>query len=124
MESFFSSSRRVVYGIALLIVVAGAVGSVFAAQQRALTAEEVYVSNQLANKSCLSDWGINEGVGVGEGSTTGVTVGGVRVAVTLPYAYTTETDEGTVYADSISHAVYAVTATDVHRISGDRISIC
>ena len=124
MNSVVNSRRRLVYGTVVVIIVAAAVTSVFVAQQRALAAEEEYVTAHLEDESCLSDRGVNEGAANREVSIEGVTIGGVRVAVSMPYAYTTGEDGEQIFADAASDAVYVVTLTDTHRISGDEVSIC
>lgn len=117
------SNRTLLVGLALLVVAAAAL-SVPLAERRALDAEASHVADRLEDAPCLADWGTNEGAASGYVAVTGATAGGLRVAVGLPYAYTTETDEGTVYADSVSEAAYVVGPTGARRVSGDRIAPC
>lgn len=118
------SRRTLLAGLALLVV-AGGVLAVSTAERRALAAEETYVAGRLDDASCLSDWGTREGGGPSaDASVAGATAGGVRVRVTLPYAYTTETDRGPVFADTASRAVYEVTLSGTRRIRGDDVSPC
>lgn len=118
-----TQSRRALLATLCVLVVAAAV-AVPLAERRALRAEQAHVADRLGTAACLDDWGVNEGAGPSrEASVTGVTAGGLRVAVTLPYAYST-TDGGTVYADTASEAVYAVTLTDARRLGGETVDPC
>lgn len=117
--------RRTLLVTLAALVVLGSLLSLPLAERRALSAERAHVADRLDAAPCLDDWGVNEGAGPSrEASVTGVTAGGVRVAVTVPYAYTTEADGGTVYADAASEAVYAVTLADARRVRGDRVAPC
>lgn len=93
-------------------------------EQWALAAEDEYATAQLEDESCLTHWGTREGAATQRAEVTGVSDGGVRVEVSLPYAYTTEQDGETIYADMTSKAVYEVTRTDIRRVRGDEISPC
>lgn len=119
------SRRRLLIGLALasLLVLAGVL-SVQAAERRAATAEATHVSEQLGEASCLTDWGTNEGTVRREVSVTGLTLQGLRISVRLPYATTTETDEGSLHADTVSEAAYLVTPGETRRVSGDEIAPC
>lgn len=118
------SKRNVVFGVTLVIIAAAGVVSGFVAEQRALDAEEAYVAEQLRDEPCLTDRGVNEGAATRRVSITGVTAGGVRVAVSVPYAYTVERNGEPIFADTASDAVYGVTLTSTRRIRGDDIDIC
>lgn len=119
-------SRRTLFlgfALAALVVLAGVL-SVPVAEGRALSAEEAYVADQLEDASCLGDWGANEGAATKDATVTNWTAQGVHVTVSMPYAYTTESEEGTIHADAVSEAVYLVTALDARRLSGDTIAPC
>lgn len=122
------SRRNVLLTVLLILAIAGgSVLSVSIASQRAIAAEEAYVSARLENASCLTNWGINEGAAYQheKASLSKLTARGIKVDVQIAYAYRTTTDEGqTVYADSVSHAVYLVTPANTYRSSGDTISPC
>ena len=115
---------RLLTGVVLALVVIGGLLAVPIAEERALGAEERYVSSQLEDASCLGSWGTNEGTVSRAARITGVTASGLRVSVTLPYAYMTERDGQTIHADTASEAVYAVSLTGTRRVSGDTISPC
>lgn len=92
-----------------------------AAKERALTAEEDYVTKQLQNTSCIKDWGLNSYTGFErEATITDRNTDGVEVAVSQPYWYSTDQED----ADTGSKAHYLLTSSDTHRISGDNISPC
>jgi hypothetical protein len=117
-------SSRVSVALALLIILS-CVLLIPIAEGRALEAEEAYVADRLENASCLSDWGTSEGAGPSkDASITKVTTHRLQISVTLPYAYTTEAGNETMYADFASEAVYEVSPTRVQRIRGDDISPC
>ena len=124
MKSRVLSKRTLIFSVTLVIIVADGVVSGFVAEQRALDAEEEYAAEQLGDEPCLTDWGVNEGAATKQVSITGVTAGGVRVAVSMPYAYTVERNGTPIFADTASDAVYAVTFTDTRRIRGEAIAIC
>lgn len=109
--------------VALVLLVGGYLGT-GVAEQRALSAEEAYVTAQLENASCLDDSGVDEGAVTKQAAVTGPAVGGFRVRVTMPYAHRVETEEGPLFADSGSEVVYAVTPVSTRRISGDTIAPC
>jgi hypothetical protein len=118
------TTRRLLYGLVLLVVVVG-VWTVPLAGQRALAAEEDYVADRLSDTLCLTDWGVNEGAGPSrDASITGLSTSGVRVHVTVPYAYTTESDGEPVFADTASEATYVVTPVTTRRVSGDDLPVC
>jgi hypothetical protein len=118
------TTRRLLAGVVLLLVVAS-VWTVPLAGQRALAAEEDYVADRLSDTLCLTDWGVNEGAGPSrDASITGLSTSGVRVHVTVPYAYTTESDGEPVFADTASEATYVVTPVTTRRVSGDDVPTC
>ena len=116
--------RRVVMGVTLFLVVAS-VWTIPLAGQRALAAEEEYVADRLSDTPCLTDWGVNEGAGPSrDASITGLSTSGVRVHVTVPYAYTAESDGEPVFADTASDATYVVTPVTTRRVGGDDLPAC
>lgn len=118
-------SRRLLVGVALLLVVTGSSLSVPVTEGRALSAEEMYIADRLENASCLTDWGTSEGARPRkQAAVTKLTAFGYRISVTIPYAYTTESNGETIYADTASGAIYEITLTDTRRIRGDEISPC
>jgi hypothetical protein len=118
------TTRRLLAGVVLLLVVAS-VWTVPLAGQRALATEEDYVADRLSDTLCLTDWGVNEGAGPSrDASITGLSTSGVRVHVTVPYAYTTESDGEPVFADTASEATYVVTPVTTRRVSGDDLPVC
>ncbi|GGN86609.1 hypothetical protein [Haloarcula pellucida] len=121
-----STRRTLLYGLALVgLVLAAGVVSATVAERRALAAETAYVEGHLESADCLSDWGTNEGAGPSrDARITRVSSDGVYVRVTLPYAYTVGTGDDRVFADTASEAVYRVTPTDAHRVSGDDVTVC
>lgn len=122
MPSTPTRRTLLVAAVALVAVCAAAVPL---AERRALSAEERHVTVRLDDAPCLDDWGVNEGAGPSRAaSVTGVAGGGLRVAVTVPYAYRTTVDGETVYADGASEAVYAVTLAGTRRLRGDEIAPC
>lgn len=119
------STRRLlgiatVLGIVILAGVLVAAGS----ERTAATAEEAYVSDRLADASCLDTWGTDEGTETRRAAVTGLTPGGVRVSVRMPYAYSVETEEGPVHADTAANAVYVVSLSDTRRVEGTQITPC
>lgn len=118
------SRRRLATGIALAVLLVGVAYLVVTAEHRALAAEEEYVTAQLEDEPCLESWGADEGAATERSSITGFTLGGVRANVSLPYAYSTQTDDGLLHADSASEASYVVTLFDVRRVTGDAIDPC
>lgn len=119
------TGRRLVVALALVVAIAAAVPlATTTASDRALAAEADHVAGHLERAGCLTDWGADEGAATRSASVTGVTADGLRVRVQLPYAYTTQVDGETVYADTSSEAVYEVGPTSTRRVSGDEISPC
>jgi hypothetical protein len=118
-------SRRLLLGSALaaLVIISG-VAAVYSAQQRAVRAEETHVATQLETATCLDDWGVNEGTETKSAAVTGVSPFGVRVTVSIPYAYSVDRDGDPIFADTASEAVYEVTLLNARRVSGDDISPC
>lgn len=118
--------RRLLGGLGL--VTAGGAGAALSGQlaiRRAFAAEEAYVADRLDDADCLSDWGVDEGGATKRSSVVGPVPVGLRVAIELPYAYTTETEEGEpLFADTASEAVYDVTPLGTRRVRGDEISPC
>lgn len=91
------------------------------AKERALAAEEDYLTSQFENASCIEEWGLTAYGGIAENATiSNRTVDGVYVEVTHPYWYGTGQDE----VDYGSTALYLVTPDNVQRIDGDDISPC
>jgi hypothetical protein len=91
------------------------------AKERALSAEEDYITRQFENASCVEGWSLTSFVGVEEAATvTNRTADGVYVAVTHPYSYSTEQVE----ADVGSDARYFVTADTIERVDGTEVSPC
>ncbi|SEF59195.1 hypothetical protein SAMN04488133_0209 [Halobellus limi] len=119
-------TRTLLVALAIAVVVAfGVLGAISAAEHRALDAESEHVAQQLGSAPCLTDWGVDEGAGPRrDASVTGVTAASIRVDVTIPYAYTTETDDGAVYADTASEATYEVSLAGLRRVRGDDVSPC
>jgi hypothetical protein len=118
--------RRLLYGLALAVfVLGGGFAGMEAAEQRAFSAEETYVTNQLDDASCLVEWGVNDGVGLQpEMAVTGLSGGGLRVMVAVPYHVAEQDGNQTTVGDTASEAVYRVTPTETRRLSGDDISYC
>lgn len=118
-------SRRLLIGgaIAVLLVLAG-LAAAHGAQQHALDTEATHVANQLRDEPCLDDWGANEGAATKSAGITGLAPTGLRVSVSLPYAYRVDHDGEPVFADTASEAVYAVTLFGTRRVSGDEIDPC
>jgi hypothetical protein len=90
------------------------------AKERALAAEEAYLTEQLRSASCLSNWGTYPTTASKRATVADRTADGVRVEVVHPYSYSTDRSE----ADGASRAVYVVTADDAERVSGDTVSPC
>jgi len=113
---------RIGVSVALLVFLATVSGcqSGLTARERALDAEEQYLSTGFENASCVESWGTSSPVVEAESSVVNRTDGGVYVEVRHPYFYGTESDE----ADGASEAVYRVTAENETRVSGDRVVPC
>lgn len=118
------SGRTAIAVLVLALVLAGGFLGAQSAERHALAAEDEYVSDRLANASCLSDWDTGVAVVAERAAVTGPAVGGVRVNVTLPYSTTTVSDGVETHADAGSAATYVVTLTDVQRVRGDDVSPC
>lgn len=118
------SRRALIGGVVALLVVASGAGAVYSAQKQALRAEETFVTEQLADASCLDDWGTDVGVVTKRAAVTGIAPLGLRVNVTLPYAFRVERDGGPVFADTASKSVYEVTPFRTERLSGDDVKPC
>ncbi|WP_224448156.1 hypothetical protein [Haloprofundus salilacus] len=97
------------------------------AEERALEAEGAYITEQLEDASCVTDWGTTATVTNKEATVTDRTADGVHVEVTHPYWYSSQQREGneTVVeeADGGTNARYVVTAADARRADGDTISV-
>ncbi|NHN47997.1 hypothetical protein G9464_10355 [Halostella sp. JP-L12] len=100
------------------------------AKERALTAEEEYLTEQFQNASCLSNWGTSPTT-VGEQATiTERSADGVYVEVVHPFSYSAEQTEAEgdprvrEEADGGSNALYLVTADSIERVRGDNIAPC
>ncbi|MBX0321580.1 hypothetical protein EGH21_00920 [Halomicroarcula sp. F13] len=121
-------ANRTLRYVAVLVVLAAAVLAVGAttAERRALDAESEYVDHRLEQQAaCLSDWGTDEGAGPSrDAEIRQVTLGGVYVDVTVPYAYTVGTGDDRVFADTASRATYVVTPTTTTRVGGDDVAVC
>ncbi|NEU56906.1 hypothetical protein [Halorussus sp. MSC15.2] len=91
-----------------------------AAKERALAAEEAFLTERLGNASCLDNWGTYPTTAHKRATVVERTADGVRVEVSHPFSYSTRRTE----ADGASRAVYLVTADDARRVSGDTISPC
>lgn len=91
------------------------------AKDRALTAEEEYITEQLENASCVNQWGLTDYVGwEKEASVINQSAEGVYVNVSHPYWYSTSEEE----ADVGTKATYLVTGDEVQRHSGMEVSPC
>lgn len=90
------------------------------AKDRALRAEEHYLSTRLRNATCLKDWGTTPSTTQEEATVLNRTSDGVIVEVTHPYWYTT----GSTHADGGSHARYRVTPGETERLDGTEIDPC
>lgn len=90
------------------------------ATDRALAAEEAYVSEHLSTAECVTEWGTDPTVVDRNATVTNRTADSVAVTVTQPYWYgTTDTE-----ADGASEARYLVTANETTRVDGDDLSPC
>lgn len=59
-----------------------------------------------------------------EMAVTGLSGGGLRVTVAVPYHVVEQESNQTTVSDTTSEAVYRVTPTETRRLSGDDISYC
>jgi hypothetical protein len=92
-----------------------------AAKERALTAEEQYLTARFENASCVEDWGLQSFTGIDrEATVVNRTTDGLYVDVTQPFWYSTAEVE----ADVSSEATYLVTRDDVARVAGREIKPC
>jgi len=118
-------SRRAILVGGFVCLLLGSLLSVPLAQGRAVSAERAHLTDRLSTASCLTDWGVNEGAGPEQNaSVTGITLGGLQVSVTVPYAYSMPYENETLHADAGSNAVYEVGLTNARRVSGDDVSPC
>lgn len=91
------------------------------AEDRALSAEEAYITEQLENASCIEEWGLTDYVGWGKGATViNQSTNGVYVNVSHPFWYSTSEEE----ADVGTKATYRIAGDEVQRLSGTRVSPC
>jgi hypothetical protein len=116
--------QQLAIAVLLAVGLVATLASPLVLERWALAAEDEHVTARLEDESCLAHWGTGEGAGIQRAEVTGVSDGGVRVEVSLPYAYTTERDGEKIYADMTSEAVYEVTRTDMRRVRGDDIAPC
>ncbi|WP_227133997.1 hypothetical protein [Halorubellus salinus] len=92
-----------------------------AAKERALDAEEAYITDRFEDASCVESWSLISFVGIDEEATVvNRTADGVYVDVTHPLSYATDDEE----ADVATEATYLVTEDDVRRVSGTNLSPC
>lgn len=90
------------------------------ATERALAAEEAFVSERLSNATCVDEWGTEATVVDREAVVTDRSGEALSVNVTQPYWYGTAEDS----ADGASRARYRVTANATERVGGDTVSPC
>lgn len=91
------------------------------AKERALSAEEDYIAEELESAACVESWGLTSYAGVeAEARVTNRTDDGVYVSVRHPYWYSTEEVE----ADVGSEARYLVTGEATERVGGTEVSPC
>lgn len=120
-----SRTWLVLHACLVVILTAGCLGGSAVpaeeAKERALAAEEAYITSQLENASCVESWGLTSYSGVEkEAAVTNQTAEGVYIQVTHPYWYGTEQVE----ADVGSDALYLVTPEEVQRLDGTHVSPC
>lgn len=91
------------------------------AQERTLAAEEVYITEQLENASCVEEWGLTDYGGWGKGATViNQSADGIYLKVRHPYWYGT----GELESDGGSEATYLVTDDETQRLSGTNVTPC
>lgn len=91
------------------------------AEERALSAEEEYITNRFENASCVNEWGLNSYTGFEkDAKVTNRTTDGFEVAVSHPYWWSNNQTD----ADGGSKSRYLITAETTKRISGDEVSPC
>ena len=91
------------------------------AEERALGAEEEYITNRFENASCVDEWGLNSYTGFEKSAkVTNRTADGFEVAVSHPYWWGNNQTE----ADGGSKSRYLVSTETTQRISGDEVSPC
>lgn len=90
------------------------------AKNRALRAEETFLTTTLGNATCLDDWGTTASTTHEEATVLNRTSDGVIVEVTHPYWYT----KGSTHADGGSHARYLVTPDETGRLEGSDVHPC
>jgi hypothetical protein len=114
--------RAAILAVCLVLVFSLAGWSVVAteAKERALSAEESYLSAQLEDQDCLESWGTNPSTAVKTAALTGLSTDGVVLKLSHSYWYSTDS----VHADLRSSARYLVNTTDETRLSGDEIDPC
>lgn len=89
-------------------------------EERALSAEEAFLTERFRNASCLTNWGVSPKSPSTQTVIVERTAEEVRVEVTLTFYYTTEDLE----VDGASNALYVVTVDSTERVRGDEISPC
>lgn len=100
------------------------------AKERALTAEEEYLTEQFQNASCLTNWGTYPTTANKRATIVERSADGVYVEVVHPFSYTTEQTEAEggsrerEEADGGSNALYLVTASSIERVRGDSVTPC
>lgn len=91
------------------------------AEERALAAEEEYITDRLENAACVNSWGLTDYGGIPENATVSErSEDGVTVEVTHPYWYGTDSKE----VDAGTRAEYLVTEESVQRVDGDELEPC
>ncbi len=92
-----------------------------AATERALDAEEAYITDRFEDAPCVESWSPTSFVGIEEEATVvNRTADGVHVDVTHPVSYATDDEE----ADVATDATYLVTEDAVRRLGGTNVSPC
>lgn len=116
---------RVACSLLLVLATAGCLAdagvSNGAATERALGAEEAYLTERFEDASCVESWSLTSYVGIDEEATVvNRTADGVYVDVTHPLSYATDDEE----ADVATEATYLVTEDDVRRVGGTNVTPC
>lgn len=81
------------------------------AKERALSAEEAFLSDHLQGNPCLDEWGFSAPVVTKKAVITNRTADTVVVAVRYPFWYSS----GDTHVDTYSTAIYFVTAENAER---------
>jgi hypothetical protein len=90
------------------------------ATERALNAENAYVSARLENASCIDDWSFTQYFAEQNATVLNRTERGVVVEVTRPFSWT---DDGLV-TDAVSNPRYLVNETETVRLSEWNTVVC